>query len=127
MVHPRQGALAVSTITWATCNQAAPQALALPLEPCHGCSWLRVVSSRMSHPAVCRLREAHRPSPADLEARDPEGMYSPEQPFWAPVSDSRRLTAASSDRTVRTRTDRLAILSDTCTQQHPTAHTSLPS
>ena len=27
-------------------------------------------------------------------------MYSPEQPFWARVASSRRLTASTSDRTV---------------------------
>ena len=32
--------------------------------------------------------------------QDPEGLYSPEQPYWAEVTAARYLTAPSSDRKV---------------------------
>ena len=41
-----------------------------------------------------------QPEPSEVEFRDETGMYSLEQPFWARVAGSRRLTASTSDRTV---------------------------
>lgn len=39
--------------------------------------------------AAIKAAEAHRPKGADLEYRDPAGMYSADKPFWAEVSDAR--------------------------------------
>ena len=47
-----------------------------------------------------RQAESQHPSKAETEHRDSEGMYSPEQPFWAAVSDACALTSADSDRQV---------------------------
>ena len=47
-----------------------------------------------------RQAESWHPSQAEAEHRDPEGMYSPEQPFWGVVSDAYALTSADSDRQV---------------------------
>ncbi len=47
-----------------------------------------------------RELDAKRPTAAESSYRDPKGMYSPEDVFWATVSEVRRLTVASSDRKV---------------------------
>jgi sulfite reductase alpha subunit-like flavoprotein len=44
--------------------------------------------------------EAHHPSAEALSHRDEGGAYSPEHPFWAPVSGARVETAPWSDRRV---------------------------
>jgi len=44
--------------------------------------------------------EANGPSGSEMAVRDSEGMYSPEQPFWATVTSARYLTASTSDRKV---------------------------
>lgn len=46
-------------------------------------------------------KEGGRTSSAQLAVRDSEGMYSPEEPFWAPVKGAVLMTAADSDRRVR--------------------------
>ena len=46
-------------------------------------------------------RERERPTVAQLATRDPEGMYTPAQPFWAPVAGAALMTAPDSDRRVR--------------------------
>lgn len=55
-----------------------------------------------------RQAESAHPTKAEEEWRDPEGLYSPEQPFWATVSDARALTSDISERQV------LHLLQDTC-------------
>jgi hypothetical protein len=52
--------------------------------------------------AALRSAEAAAPSQAELAYRDPQGRYSTEQPFWAPVSDARYITTelSGSDRQV---------------------------
>lgn len=47
-----------------------------------------------------RQAESAHPSKAEEEWRDPEGLYSPEQPFWGVVGDARALTSADSERQV---------------------------
>jgi len=47
-----------------------------------------------------RQAESQHPSKAEVEQRDSEGMYSPEQPFWGVVSDAQCLSSADSDRQV---------------------------
>jgi len=59
-----------------------------------------VVEEDASTASQIRQAESHHPSKAEAEYRDPEGMYSPEQPFWAVVSDARALTSTDSDRQV---------------------------
>ncbi len=41
--------------------------------------------------------EFRTPTAAELAYRDPEGHYSAEQPFWAPVTEARWLTTDKSD------------------------------
>lgn len=49
------------------------------------------------------LQEEEGPTRDELGHRDPSGMYSAEQPFWATVSDARYLTTEQSgDRKVLT-------------------------
>lgn len=47
-----------------------------------------------------RQAEAAHPTKAEAEWRDPEGLYSPEQPFWGAVSDARALTSPDCERQV---------------------------
>lgn len=47
-----------------------------------------------------RQAESQRPSKAEAEYRDAEGMYSPEQPFWTVLSGARALSSSDSDRQV---------------------------
>ena len=46
-------------------------------------------------------QEGGQVSKAQLGVRDPEGMYSSEEPFWAPVTGAALMTAPDSDRRVR--------------------------
>ncbi|GAX86278.1 hypothetical protein CEUSTIGMA_g13690.t1 [Chlamydomonas eustigma] len=50
--------------------------------------------------AMTTTLETSRPLPSDIEYRDPQGLYSKEQPFWAEVSEARYETAYWSDRKV---------------------------
>ena len=50
--------------------------------------------------AKVKSGESPKPSPEELRYRDPDGLYSKEQPFWAAVSDARYETAHWSDRKV---------------------------
>jgi len=59
-----------------------------------------VMEKDASKASQIRQAESHHPSKAEAEYRDSEGMYSPEQPFWAVVSDARALTSTDSDRQV---------------------------
>ena len=59
-----------------------------------------VVEEDASRASQIRQAESKHPSKAEAEYRDPEGMYSPEQPFWAVVSDARALTSTDTDRQV---------------------------
>eukprot|EP00878_Enallax_costatus_P043953 GHUV01052076.1.p1 GENE.GHUV01052076.1~~GHUV01052076.1.p1 ORF type:complete len:736 (+),score=250.64 GHUV01052076.1:1236-3443(+) len=47
-----------------------------------------------------RQRESGIPTAEQLKHRDPEGHYGSDQPYWARVSDARRMTAEWSDRIV---------------------------
>lgn len=58
--------------------------------------WETVAAARGAVAAA----EAAGPSAASLATRDPDGSYSPEEPFWAPVSEANVLTSAESDRRV---------------------------
>ncbi len=59
-----------------------------------------VVKKDASKASQIRQAESQHPSKAEAEYRDPEGMYSPERPFWAVVSEARALTSTDSDRQV---------------------------
>ena len=59
-----------------------------------------VVETDESKASQIRQAELQRPFKSEAAYRDPEGMYSPEQPFWALVSDARSLCSADSDRQV---------------------------
>lgn len=48
-----------------------------------------------------RQAELQHPSSVEAEYRDAEGMYSPEQPFWAVLAGARALSSRESDRRVR--------------------------
>lgn len=66
-------------------------------------AWLGRVEL-MEWARMCRVhaREAQaHPTPAEAAVRDGEGLYGPQQPWWARVTSAQRLTAPSSDRTVR--------------------------
>lgn len=50
----------------------------------------------------CSVQDVEANGHQELESvQDADGMYSAEHPFWASLTDARRLSAASSDRTVR--------------------------
>lgn len=70
-----------------------------PLPPCR----VRLVWERdgAARAAVAAAEDA-RPSSGQLAVRDGAGVYSAEDPFWAPVREAAVLTAADSDRRVRT-------------------------
>lgn len=59
-----------------------------------------VVEEDLGRASQIRQAESQHPSKTETERRDSEGMYSPEQPFWAAVSDACALTSADSDRQV---------------------------
>lgn len=56
-----------------------------------------VAAAEAAVPAQRAELEHSMPSVAELAYRDPEGHYSAEQPFWAPITDARYLTTPSSD------------------------------
>ncbi|KAL0038154.1 hypothetical protein WJX79_005239 [Trebouxia sp. C0005] len=61
----------------------------------HGNAALSQAAGTASNPP-----DLAHPSAAEAEYRDREGMYSPEQPFWAVVSNACALTSTDSDRQV---------------------------
>ena len=91
-------------------QRAIPEGQTLPTEPGSAplkgvpalprCRVKVVVEEEQRVARQIRQAESQHPSQAEAEYRDPEGMYSPEQPFWGVVSDAYALTSADSDRQV---------------------------
>ncbi len=91
-------------------QEAIPQGQTLPTGPGSAplkgvpalpeCRVKLVVEEDLSKASQTRQAESRHPSKAEAEYRDPEGMYSPEQPFWAVVSDAHALTSTDSHRQV---------------------------
>lgn len=91
-------------------QRAIPKGQTLPTEPGSAplkgvpalpqCRVKIVVEEDEKVASQIRQAESRHPSQAEAEYRDPEGMYSPEQPFWGIVSDAYALTSPESDRQV---------------------------
>ena len=104
----RKGASAADLPAGGDHAAAAPARLegVPPLPPCR----VRLVWERdgAARAAVAAAEDAG-PSSGQLAARDEAGVYSAEDPFWAPVRRAAVLTAADSDRRVRVCAPPLAI------------------
>ncbi|KAL3148407.1 hypothetical protein ABBQ38_013862 [Trebouxia sp. C0009 RCD-2024] len=59
-----------------------------------------VIEADKAAASQIRQAELQHPSRVEAEYRDAEGMYSPEQPFWAVLSGARALSSRESDRQV---------------------------
>lgn len=60
-----------------------------------------VIEADKAAASQIRQAELQHPSRVEAEYRDAEGMYSPEQPFWAVLSGARALSSRESDRQVQ--------------------------